>query len=458
VAQVAAGPCRFPRRSAAGLGRIVRVGATRAEALEEKLRTLVPSSPKRPMGQPQPWFDYYAGYADAFVTDVIAVLADHATTVLDPWNGAGTTTAAAAKVGVRAVGLDINPATVVIAKARLLGSGVAASLTPLAEEVIEHARKPTEPVDESDLLARWLTPRSAAHVRGVERSITQLLVSAHDEGALTRQDDVNELSSLAALFLLALFRTAREILEPFQPTNPTWIRLRVTPQERLHVPLQVVIRKFRAQVTLLGAAVKANQHPPSFRPSEVRLADSAEMPLRRGSIGAVLTSPPYCTRIDYAIATLPELAVMGYQWDYVQALRAALIGTPIMLGEAHEERSYACGKLRNFLRRVERHDSYAARSYYYPFFQQYFDGMHASLTEINRVTRPGAPVVLVVQDSWFKDVHLDTSGILTAMAEGLGWRLTGEHRFVVRTRAVAHPHRATRRSSRATETVTLLAR
>jgi hypothetical protein len=149
---------------------------------------------------------------------------------------------------------------------------------------------------------------------------------------------------------------------------------------------------------------------------------------------------------------------MGHDWDYVRTLRATLIGTPMMLDGPPGASTNASEKLRGFLRRVERHDSYAAQSYYYPFYRQYFDGMHASLKEIHRVARPGAPVVLVVQDSWFKDEHLDTPAILTEMTESLGWRLTGEHRFAVRTRAVAHPHRATRRSSRATETVTVLAR
>ncbi|WP_410712175.1 DNA methyltransferase [Bradyrhizobium sp. BEA-2-5] len=39
--------------------------------------------------------------------------------VLDPWNGSGTTTSVANGAGLTAVGIDINPAMAVVAKARL---------------------------------------------------------------------------------------------------------------------------------------------------------------------------------------------------------------------------------------------------------------------------------------------------------------------------------------------------
>jgi len=48
--------------------------------------------------------------------------------VVDPWNGAGTTTVAAAASGLNAMGFDINPAAILIGRARLLKSDVADSI------------------------------------------------------------------------------------------------------------------------------------------------------------------------------------------------------------------------------------------------------------------------------------------------------------------------------------------
>jgi hypothetical protein len=75
------------------------------------------------------WYRYYAGYADAFVADVVGRLPESTGVLLDPWNGAGTSTSVAAAHGIDAQGFDINPAAVVISKARLLQCDVASSLS-----------------------------------------------------------------------------------------------------------------------------------------------------------------------------------------------------------------------------------------------------------------------------------------------------------------------------------------
>ncbi|HTD10361.1 MAG TPA: hypothetical protein VK680_15865 [Solirubrobacteraceae bacterium] len=426
----------------------------RAQQLEDALRTLVPSSPKRQSSSDQRWFNYYAGYADVFVEDVIAVLAGGTKTVLDPWNGAGTTTAAAARAGLRTIGLDINPAAVVIAKARLLMSDVAASLLPLADDVVAHARQRRDAADKSDLLLRWLDPSTAISIRRLERSISTLMVSS--EGCrMTTHGVIDEVSSLAALFYLALFRTTRDLLGPFVASNPTWIRLRVDPADRLHMSFNALAKRLRANVLALQEATIANEYPAASKQPQVSLGSSAQIPLRGNSVGAVLTSPPYCTRIDYAVATLPELAVLGYEWPEVQQLRTRLIGTPTMLTDKSESPIVGSDTLQKLMRRVKRHPSYAARSYYLPFYRQYFKSMSASLFEIDRVARGGSPVILVVQDSWFKDVHVATPTIISELAESIGWRMISEHAFDVKTRAAAHPHRATRRTSRAIEIVSV---
>ena len=45
------------------------------------------------------------------------------------------------------------------------------------------------------------------------------------------------------------------------------------------------------------------------------------------------TLPPYCTRIDYIIASRPELAVLGYREDDLHALRREMVGTPTIRRE-----------------------------------------------------------------------------------------------------------------------------
>jgi DNA modification methylase len=66
-------------------------------------------------------FPYYAGYSDCFAHDLIQSLnLERESLIYDPWNGSGTTTTAAARLGFSAVGCDLNPVMILVAKARIL--------------------------------------------------------------------------------------------------------------------------------------------------------------------------------------------------------------------------------------------------------------------------------------------------------------------------------------------------
>jgi hypothetical protein len=54
---------------------------------------------------------------------------------------------------------------------------------------------------------------------------------------------------------------------------------------------------------------------------------------------------------------------------------------------------------------------------------QYYAGLHNSLREIGRVATPNANCFLVLQDSHYKDVHVDIATHASEMANCLGWRL-----------------------------------
>src|SRR6266480_3133141 len=107
---------------------------------------LKPRSPKLP-GEPatgsDSWYRYYAGFSADFVRDVLGDLdLTPGDLIADPWNGSGTTTAVADELGLSAWGGDINPAMVVIAKARLLGRRVRPSEVSLCEAILDSSRSP----------------------------------------------------------------------------------------------------------------------------------------------------------------------------------------------------------------------------------------------------------------------------------------------------------------------------
>src|SRR5437870_3895670 len=82
-------------------------------------------------------FPYYVGYSSAFASTLLASLnlQRHAH-ILDPWNGSGITTQTARRLGYRAIGRDLNPVMVLIAKAESLAPTDVGHLPPTANELI----------------------------------------------------------------------------------------------------------------------------------------------------------------------------------------------------------------------------------------------------------------------------------------------------------------------------------
>jgi hypothetical protein len=378
------------------------------------------------------WYRYYAGYSASFVQHALAS-STKKTLILDPWNGTGTTTVVAASNRVPAVGFDVNPALVVISRARLLGAGVWASIDPLADDVIAHA---TEARLYKEPLEFWFTRRAAKSVRGLQQSVHRLLANS---GSATQPvyECASEMSTIAAFFYTVLFRTVRVLIAPSGGTNPTWWK-RPESGNRLDPSHEDIVKLFRESATELANGL----HRDNFTGGvdvQVALADSRKLPLASNTVDLVVGSPPYCTRIDYGIATRPELALLGAGEDELRALRDAMVGTPTMTGEGGTPSSWGTGA-QEFLGAVGEHSSKESSGYYAKYFTQYYAGMYKSLDELRRVMRDGASALLVVQDNYYKELHNDTAKILAEMAHGLGFQHAKRHDFpVIRNRASMNP-------------------
>lgn len=407
------------------------------------------------------YYRYLAGYTEEFVDDVLTHLeVPSGGLVVDPWNGAGTTTVAAAAAGLNATGFDINPVAVLIGRARLTGSDVTASLVPIAVEICERARSLDFNADKDDLLGSWFGPTSTHRLRAIERATHCVLVDP-DGGLGQGPVDVDDhVSALASLFYVALFRTVRLFVTRFVASNPSWIKGAVGP--RLGLTRQEIETAFVQSVRLSDPHVGQMQLPGAQHEvrTAVRVASSRQLPLPVAAVDAIVSSPPYCTRLDYVKSTLPELAILRFSSQEVRELRDRMIGTPtVQGGDPSLSRPWG-RKTSSVLRAIREHDSKASKTYYNKYFSQYFAGMWDSLLEIQRVVKPGGTAVLVVQDSFYKDVHVDLPGLIGSMAAEAGWAGWERHDFPVpRTMASIHPGaRAYRSSFRAVESAVLLAR
>jgi DNA modification methylase len=406
---------------------------------------------------PKGAFDYYAGFSDSFVADVLATL-DRDAVVMDPWNGAGTTTRQAWLAGHEAIGVDANPAAVIAARARLVGGTNRASLPPLAEHILSLATDRAIRAPDDSVLHRWFSARTADQLWQLERAIAHLLIDRDDPppGVALGPETV---SSVASYFYVALFRVVRSLVVPFLGSNPTWIKRAKTRDELIDLDRRAIRASFSEAHQSLGRRLLRPDDPPAPDRVDVRLANSRSLPVPADSVDAVITSPPYCTRIDYIIGTLPELAVLGLREPEVRHLRDSMIGTPtvhVPSAEMLEGQQSWGPHAQRFHRAVRKHSSRASAGYYARHFAQYFDAMVDSLGEVARVIRPGGTATIVLQDSYYKEIRLDLPKVLDEMARAHGWRVGARHRFPVHApKATIHPYaKRYRQISSATEIAT----
>ena len=364
---------------------------------------LTPKRPKTDTAGMADIFPYYAGFsyewACKFLRDEIGSRMA-SPTILDPWNGSGTTTLAAQANGYRSIGVDLNPIANIIAQLRVSIRQDAEPCKP----PIKHAG--LKFVHDDDPLLAWFSQRTALRLR-----VWSATLSEADK-------------TVSAFGFVSLFRLVRRITDHFEGSNPTWVRrprageIRVDVEPE-HLDQMIVEEQERLQVRL---------REQSYRESSVGFvtASATALPLARGSIDAILTSPPYLTRIDYAVAYSRELAVLGVDAFGDRRFRAELMGTTLIRPSSMSSDMPYGSIARELVKSISRHTSKASSGYYRKQVVQYLDDLTRSLDEISRVASDRASLVMVVQDSYYKDIPIRLAAICVEEARQRGWKLCSE--------------------------------
>ena len=424
-------------------------------------RELVIGSPKQSSSAFKGWqgfFPYYAGYPTEFAESLLysAGLGQDAT-VFDPWNGSGTTTFAASRLGIPSIGIDLNAVMIIVARARLLSPLEATSLKPLAIELLSHTGSEGSIEEPSDPLHQWFEKNTASEIRAVELVIRRSLLGA--ESSSGQSAGFSDISPLGAAFYVALFNAARVFAAPFQASNPTWLRIPKSDETKVSLRAGDFQSRFLATVDEMAQALKvrAGAEPiTEFVDSETFVGDSTSFKLPGQSVDLVLSSPPYCTRLDYTAATRIELALLAptLRVDPSDLSRRMIGTTKVPLADKSASNDWGSTCL-EFLDAVERHPSKASSGYYLKTHLDYFDKMDRSIKRIAKALKDGGRMILVVQDSFYKEVHNDLPVIISEMAHKRGLRLSRrENFFAKRSMSRIHPGRRNyRKKSAAVEAV-----
>lgn len=359
------------------------------------------------------FYKYYAGFSSLFVEDMMDIIKlNKDATILDPWNGSGTTTYVAASKGYNSIGLDLNPVMSIIAKARLVND---IDNEIIAEKILKKSRKYRRKVYKSDMLSEWFVEGTVKVLRNLERAIFN--------GELLKDvllKDKNY-SHTQAFYCLGLFNLVKSLAISYKTSNPTWIK-KPTYEEKIEFSRLEIEDAFTKELEII---IEKSKYRTCVLKKEPKLmvAKSECIPLQNQSIDAVITSPPYCTRIDYAVMTRLELAVLGINNKEFNQLRQSLIGAPVIHKKQPEIIDSWGETCIGVLNSIKKHQSRASSTYYFKTYLQYFDAMYQSLYEINRVLKTDGYCVLVVQNSFYKEILVDLRKIIIEMVKSFGWSL-----------------------------------
>ena len=305
--------------------------------------------------------------------------------LLDPMCGSGTVLRAAVEHGVTALGVDIDPMAVLMAKVWCAPPS-RSQLAHDAHEIIRRASESNavDPVDlpwvdqeTADFMSFWFAPDQRAHLSRLADVLSRS--ELHSTDALR----------VALSRIIVTKDGGASLGRDISHSRPH----KVSELSDFDVPAEYMRSVRRLSERLNAERVRAAV--------EVQLGDSRRLPtsIEDGAVSCIVTSPPYLNAIDYLRGHRLSLVWLGYSVAEVRAIRADSIGAergleqadvdpyPYLTGSGTDEpATRIVGWSRRYLR-----DAYAASS------------------EMARVLRPGGTATLVVGNSNIRGFRVDNA-------------------------------------------------
>jgi hypothetical protein len=318
--------------------------------------------------------------------------------VLDPMAGSGTVLRAAVDAGLRGIGYDVDPLSVLMTRVWTTPIDTG-SMRDVAQDVAKRANllKP-------DVRLPWIDDDS------------ETLAFVNYWFGLKQQDDLRRLSALLGNLGGPIGDALRIALSRLIITKDHGASLaRDVSHSRPHrIGLTndfAVFPAFLRSVETIAPRLIANERRVT---ADVALGDARRMSgLADATIDAIITSPPYLNAIDYLRGHRLSLVWLGYRIGELRAIRAESVGAeraPVRTADRT-----ALGILTPALGRIE-----ALPARVCGMVDRYLLDLLALFREIQRVLKPNATATLVVGNSRLRGVLIDNAAAVTAAAEMAG--------------------------------------
>jgi hypothetical protein len=323
-------------------------------------------------------------------------------TVLDPMAGSGTVLRAAVDKGLHAIGLDVDPLAVLMAKVgttaidRSLLDEAALELVAQAEGVAAEVTIPWIDGDPetSRFVDFWFAKRQQHDLRRLSAAL------------LGQPGAIGDALRIALSRLIVTKDAGASLARDVSHSRPHRVR---TENDFAVVPA------FLRSAQQVGARLA--ELPPGSSAMVLRGDARLMTQVPDVSVDAVITSPPYLNALDYLRGHRLALVWLGYTIRDLRAIRASSIGAERMLDPTADRAvitllAASLGQLPNLALR--------ARGMIDRFL---LDIVHV-LREVQRVLKPCGDATFVVGNSCLQGVFIDNAAAVTAAASIVGFSLT----------------------------------
>jgi SAM-dependent methyltransferase len=327
--------------------------------------------------------------------------------VLDPMAGSGTVLAVARANGHRAVGVDIDPLSVLLA-------GVwtrtvdAERVNDKAAEVLDRAKTTFGSLQSGQAYPQTSDAETRKFIRYwfddyARRQLTALSTAIHR----VRDQATRDVLWCGFSRLIITKSAGASLAMDLAHSRPH--------KEYARAP----IKPFNRFISAVQTVVSNCPHPGSgpLGPSAVvKCGDARRLDIEAGSIDLVLTSPPYLNAIDYMRCSKFSLVWMGHNVGELRQIREDSVGTEASSAEAKD-----AVWVKSLIKQLRLTPALSSRDQ--ALLSQYIWDMGHVLAEVSRVLRTGGRAVYVVGDSTVRGTFIRNSSIVAAVAADHGLTL-----------------------------------
>ncbi len=329
--------------------------------------------------------------------------------VLDPMMGSGTVLAVARACGHVAVGIDIDPLAVLLARVWTTAVDVA-KVERKAAEVLERARNDFFSRRAYEAYPRYADSETRQFIRyWFDGYARRQLASLAEAIQRVKDDRIRDALWCAFSRLIITKQAGASLAMDLSHSRPHKV-FDLAPIKPFN--------KFVAAVNhVLKNCIGSDQRNrgPAAR---VSLGDARKLPIASGTIDLVLTSPPYLNAIDYIRCSKFSLVWMGYTIGELGGIRTESVGA-----ESSNQEAYENEDIRRIITNLKLSPRLSARNE--SVLAHYIKDMRSSVEEAARVLSPGGKAVYVVGENTVRGTFIANAKIVSSVAELSGLNVDG---------------------------------